>query len=344
MAEPTHGNAPAPAPAVAVALVAHNSGRYLAACLAALNAQSFRDFEILILDNGSTDGSIEALPPLPANARLIRLGANLGFAAANNRAAALTDAPLLALLNPDTVAAPDWLERLVAAARRHAEIAMFGSTQLQLADPGRYDGLGDVYHAAGVYWRGGYGRRVGGPLVSGEVFAPCAAAALYRRERFLAAGGFDERFFCYGEDVDLAFRLRLAGDRALQVADAVVRHAGAVTAGRYSDFSVYHGVRNRAWVFAKNMPAPLLWPLLPAHLLATLLLLLANIARGIGRPTLRGLRDALCALPEILRSRRAIQRGRRAPALDIARAMVWLPHLPMLRAPSSRALSRPAPD
>lgn len=326
-----------PALCVCVVVVAYNSGVHLQPCLDALQGQSFRDFEVILVDNGSSDGAVERLGPLPAHFRTLRLPENLGFAAANNRAAAATKAPWLALLNPDTMAAPDWLEKLVAAMRRHPGIAMFGSAQMKLDDPGIWDGLGDAYHAVGIPWRGGFGWRVAGSAPEGEVFGPCAAAALYRRDAFLAAGGFDERFFCYVEDVDLAFRLRLMGHRALQVADAVVRHAGSGTAGRTTDFTLYHSWRNRSWTFVKNMPGPLFWPLLPLHLVTLAVLLLGLWAlqgrqAGIA-PRWRGLVAAFGEWRPIWRSRRAVQRTRTASLCTIARAMTWWPLAAMRRAP-----------
>jgi GT2 family glycosyltransferase len=327
-------------PAICVIVVAYNAGRHLAACIASLQRQRWTDFEAIIVDNGSADGSIKALGPLPVPFRLLPLGANLGFAAANNRGAAASRSPWIALLNPDAVAAPDWLERLMAAARRHPEFVMFGSTQIQLADETRWDGLGDVYHASGIPWRGGFGQRVTGAAPEGEVFGPCAAAALYRRDAFEAAGGFDERFFCYVEDVDLAFRLRLQGHRALQVGSAVVRHAGSATTGRSSDFTLFHGWRNRSWAFVKNMPGPLFWPLLPLHvatLAGMLLLALLPGSRNRASSCWRGLRAAVAGLGPIWRSRREIQRRRRSPVARIAGAMSWSPLALLTR----RAMLRP---
>lgn len=321
------------APAVTVVLVAYNSDTYLARCLAALARQSFGDFDTLIIDNKSTDGSIEALPPLDARTRLVRMDRNLGFAAANNRAAELASTRWIAMLNPDALPDPDWLARLMAAVERFPDIVMFGSTQIRLDNPDRYDGVGDVYHASGVYWRGAYDWPVGSCARGGETFSPCAAAALYRRADYLATGGFDERFFCYGEDVDIAFRLRLQGHRALQVADAVVHHAGSASTGRYSRFTVYHSTRNRCWVFLKNMPAGLLWPLLPPFVVASLLLLLLSGLRGRGFAALHGIWDAIRGIPEMWRSRRSIQRQRRVPLAQIMAALSWSPWLPFCRSP-----------
>jgi GT2 family glycosyltransferase len=347
--DPVTAAATAVAPALSVLIVNYESGEDLRRCLAALAAQTRRDFEVVLVDNGSADGSLDRAlidcplaegddAPLPA-LRPVRAGTNLGFAAANNRAAALARAPLLALLNPDAFPAPGWLAALAEAASRHPDVAMFGSTQLLDADPDRLDGAGDVYHMSGLVWRGAGTVRPQDLPAEAETFAPCAAAALYRRAAFLDAGGFDERFFCYCEDIDLGFRLRLAGHRALQLADAVVRHKGSAASGRHSAFACYHGARNRLWTFVKNMPGPLLLPLLPAHGLITAVMLLASLRRGTLRPTLRGLYDGLVDLGPVLAARRSVQ-ARRVPWRRIARALTWSPQALLTRRPAlSRSLA-----
>ena len=143
--------------------------------------------------------------------------------------------------------------------------------------------------------------------------------------RFRAQGGFDERFFCFSEDVDLGFRIRLAGGRCLQVAGAVAHHLGSGSAGRRSDFSVSHGFRNRFWTFVKNMPGPLFWPLLPAHIVATSGMLVLAAARGRGGPAWRGLKEARAGLGAVWQARRQIQRSRQASVWQIARALAWSP-------------------
>ena len=313
--------------AVCVIVVAYNSGAHLGRCVAALARQERCDFEAIIFDNASPDGAVDKLGPLPPKFRVIKSTRNLGFAGGNNQAAAETQAPWLATLNPDAFPEPDWLARLLAAAERNPDVDMFGSTQLMAAKPGRLDGAGDVYHACGMHWRDLHGQPAASlpPAPEREAFAPCAAAALYRTSAFRAQDGFDERFFCFSEDVDLGFRIRLAGGRCLQVAGAVAHHLGSGSAGRGSDFSVSHGFRNRFWTFVKNMPGPLFWPLLPAHIVATLGMLVLAAARGRGGPAWRGLKEAWAGLGAVWQARRQIQRARRASVWQIARALAWSP-------------------
>jgi GT2 family glycosyltransferase len=307
---------------IAVVIVNWNGGDDLGACLQALARQERRPDRVLVVDNGSTDGSLErALPSLPS-AEPVRLGANVGFAAANNVAIRVcADCDAIALLNPDAFPEPSWLARLAAAADAHPECAAFASQLRSARDGDRLDGIGDVYHVSGLVWRDGHGA----PLRAGEepreVFSACAAAALYRRKELLEIGGFDERYFCYVEDVDAGFRLRLRGYRCLYVPDAIARHVGSATTGRGSAFSTYHGHRNLVWTFFKVMPWPLLVLYLPAHLALNVASVLWFAARGQGRAILKAKWDALRGLPAVLGERRRVQRERTIKARDLRDAM-----------------------
>jgi GT2 family glycosyltransferase len=312
---------------VSVIIVNFNGGPFLRRCLETLGDQTVSPQEILIVDNGSTDGSLTGIEDLPVVAfgrvRIVVPGCNLGFAAANNLAAREAAAPWIATLNPDAFPEPEWLAELMDATRRHPGTAMFGSTQLDAADARRLDGAGDVYHASGLVWRGHHGAPVDSLPPEGEVFAPCAAAALYRRDAFLDAGGFDESFFCYCEDVDLGFRLRLLGHSCVQVAGARVHHVGSAITGRRSAFATYHSTRNRIWMFVKNMPAVLLMPLMPVHAVLNALLLLRALLLGEAGAMLRGLRDALGGIGDVLASRRIVQARRVVSVTGLASRMDW---------------------
>lgn len=309
-------------PAFSVIVINWNGGEAVLACLAALAGQTFRDFEVIVVDNGSTDGSAAAIGECFPESRLLRLAANTGFAHANNEGARVARGRWLATLNNDAFAEPDWLERLNAATERHAAFDGFASCQVQAGAPHLLDGAGDTYHTSGVPWRAGFGQPVGAPWdAEREIFVPCACAAVYRRAAFEAAGGFDPAFFCYLEDVDLAFRMQLRGGRFMYVPDAVVRHVGSASTGRASAFARYHGHRNMVWCFVKNMPAPLLWKHLPGHLAINMASLLAFSLRGEGGPIWRAKWDALKGLPRVLAERRRIQGERVASAQDLERRM-----------------------
>jgi GT2 family glycosyltransferase len=311
---------------VTVVIVNYNGGEHLLRCLACLAGQETPPERIVLVDNGSTDGSATAVREWVARdgrlaTRLEQLDSsvNAGFAAANNRAIEDCTTEFVALLNPDAFPDRGWLTALVAAARQYPEAASFGSWQRLDGRPGLLDGVGDVYHISGVAWRDGHEKTAGERYEpDAEIFSACAAAALYRREAFLEVGGFDEDFFCYFEDVDLGFRLRLAGYAARSVAAAGVSHMGAAsTGGPRSNFAVYHGHRNLIWCFVKNMPFPLVLMLLPGHAALLLYDLALFTLRGCGAAVVAAKWHAVVGLPKFLGKRRAVQAMRRATCRDI---------------------------
>lgn len=307
-----------------VVVVNWNGEQFLERCLAALLVQTATPHEIILLDNASTDGSLEIARDFPA-VRVIALDQNTGFARGNNLVieSASMASEWFALINPDAFAAPRWLESLLAAAESNPEFDVFGSKLVNSADPTLLDGTGDAYHISGLMWRTAHGVSVSAMGDNDcEVFAPCAAAALYRRSVFEKVGGFDPDFFCYVEDVDLGFRLRLAGYRCLYVPKSVAHHVGSgTTGGQHSDFSVYHGHRNLVWTFVKNMPGVLFWLLLPLHVALNLVSILWFALRGQGAVILRAKRDALFGLPKMWRKRQQVQKVRVASIRNIWRVL-----------------------
>ena len=300
----------ASAPKISVIIVNYNGGEWLTRSVQSIADQSFTDFDCFIVDNGSGDGSIAALPKLDDRFTILELGENTGFARGNNIAAAKAQGEWIALLNPDAFARPDWLEKLLEATTIAPNVTMVGSTQYMALEPNIYDGVGDFYHVAGLAWRGKHGHSTNGHSPeTREVFGPCAAAALYDRETFQRLGGFDERFFCYHEDVDLAFRFRLAGGICIQKADAIVDHVSSGISGKASPFAVYHGTRNRIWTFVKCMPPLGLLIFGPAHIALNPLFLIWSLFRkGRAKPTWRGVRDGIRGLPEVWKDRKSVER------------------------------------
>lgn len=316
----------AEAPAVTVCVIAYNSGPTLRACLQGLQDQNFRDFETLVIDNASPDPGDSATAEAFPGVRVVKNAENLGFAGAGNQGARLARGRWYVLLNPDAWPEPDWLERLTDAAARHPAVRSFTSRQLAADAPGKLDGLGDVMSVFGIPYRGGYLNADTGQAREGEVFSPCGAAMMIDRALFLALGGFDEDFFCYGEDVDLGYRLQLAGEPTLLVPAATINHVGSASSGgRKSEFAVFHGTRNRFWVLFKNTPWPLLPLVVPLHLAA----LCAIYMRRENRPHIRliagAVRAAFAGAPKIFRSRARVQRLRTASFAQIAGAMTWNP-------------------
>jgi len=309
---------------VTVVIVNWNGERFLDRCLSALLTQTVIPNEIILVDNASSDASIEIMRQFPS-VRLLVQDQNLGFARGNNVAieAAADDSEWIALLNPDAFPDPGWLEALLSVARYHPAFDVFGGKLVNASDPALLDGVGDAYHMSGRVWRIGHGESIASFSEQAcEIFSPCAAAALYRRSALLEVGGFDEDFFCYVEDVDLGFRLRLAGHKALYVPDAVVHHVGsATTGGQHSDFAVYHGHRNLVWTFVKNMPGMLFWLLLPLHIVMNLATILWFALKGRRGVILQAKRDALLGLPKMWRNRKAIQSTRVATVCEIWRVL-----------------------
>ncbi len=319
---------------ISVVVVVYESGPTLTECLAALRAQDLRDFETILVDNASSGGEAQAAAQADPTLILLENAANLGFAAAVNQGAARARGQWLALLNPDAFAEPAWLARLVAAAESNPQVHAFASRQLLAEDPTRLDGLGDVMALPGFPFRGGYTHRDPGPVEAGWVFSACGGAMLIERALFLAIGGLDERLFCYCEDVDLGYRLRLIGEPTLLVPDAVVRHVGSASSGgRRSDFAVFHGTRNRFWVFVKDTPPVLFWLTLPLHILATVMLFITHAMNGEIRAPMRGLAAGLRNIDVALAARREVQATRTATSWDIASAMTWNPFNLFLRRP-----------
>lgn len=311
-------------PKVTVVIVNWNGERFLDRCLSALLAQTVIPNEIILVDNGSSDASLDIVRRYPL-VRVLERNENLGFARGNNVAiqAAAAESEWIALLNPDAFPAPRWLEALLSTVQDSPDLDVFGSKLVNAADPSVLDGAGDAYHMSGLVWRMGHGE----PVVHfseevREAFSPCAAAALYRRSALIQVGGFDEDFFCYVEDVDLGFRLRLAGYRCCYIPAAVVYHVGSgTTGGQHSDFALYHGHRNLVWTFVKDMPGMLFWLMLPLHVVMNLVTILWFASKGRGGVILRAKRDALLGLPKIWRKRRAVQSTRMATVHEMWRLM-----------------------
>ncbi|MGQ0699511.1 MAG: glycosyltransferase family 2 protein [Panacagrimonas sp.] len=328
---PPSGNA---TPRVRVLVVNHNAGPWLARCLESLRVQSIPDFEAVIVDNASADESRTVRIADP-RFRFLPQSANLGFAAANNLAARGAQTPWLALLNPDAMAQPDWLEHLLREVATHPDCDIFGSAQLRATDPDTLDGTGDCLSLYGLGWRSGYGHPRPASLPEGEVYGACGAAMMIRRSRFESLSGFEEKLFCYLEDSDLCFRARLQGSRVWQSSGAIVHHVGGASSGKASPFSLYQGNRNLIWLFFRCMPMPWL-PISLPFCLGFMLLRMMFLPVGLKQRAamLRGLWDGIRGCPGLLEDRRRIQASRSVSRIAVLR---WLSCNP-LDAPRRRCI------
>jgi GT2 family glycosyltransferase len=298
---------------VTVVIPNWNGRELLNRCLASLREQSFEDFDTIVVDNGSADGSVELVTRSFPEVRVLSLGENLGFSAAANAGIRASRSEYVTLLNNDTEAVPGWLGVLVAAADSHPEAGSFASKLVSLHDRRTLDGAGDTLRRSGLPYRLGHGERdLGQYEEPAYVFGACAAAALYRRGMLDEIGLFDEDFFAYCEDGDLSFRAQLAGYRCLYVPEAVVYHAGSASSGgKRSAFATRLGTRNGLSLLVKNLPGPLLMRSLPFVAAGQLSRLLVTAASGVWRPHLAGLAEAARLLPLMLRKREKIQNRRR---------------------------------
>lgn len=241
---------------VSVIIVSHNGIHLLGECLDALRAQSFRDFEVIVVDNGSTDGSVDFIREAYPEVKVIAMDKNTGFGGGNNAGIKEARGKYIALLNNDAVAHKDWLKALIEAAENSPEgYGMWASKTLLYDRRDIIDTAGHLIYPDGLNVGRGKGETATGRYqLEEEVFFPSSAAALYLKKMLDDIGLFDEDFFAYGDDTELGLRARLAGWKCLFVPTAVAYHKSSMTAGRYSAFKFYHVERNRIWVLLKCFP------------------------------------------------------------------------------------------
>jgi len=290
---------------VAVVIVNWNGKEYLEPCLRAVLAQTYHKMEVVVVDNGSTDGSAELVVERFPQVRLIRSSTNLGFAAGCNLGVTASTSEYIATLNPDTRSEPEWLKSLVQGMETDRRIGMCASLMLRMDQPNVVDSAGIALDGLGIAWDRLGGQPATEAAAAEAVFGPCAGAALYRREMWDALGGFDEDFFMYLEDVDLAWRAQTHGWRCLYVPSARVYHQHSAAAVEGSPFKNFLKARNKIWLITKNYPYPqfLLW--------APLILLYDLMAVGVACfkgnfSALRGRLAALCGLRRAIAKRQPV--------------------------------------
>lgn len=314
-------------PFFSIVIVNYNASDMLFKVMSALAQQTYKNFEVIVIDNNSQDDSWRAAENVPFPCRLVRLSNNIGFASANNLAVKNhVKGEWLFLLNPDAYPEPECLTAAEKNIKQISHVDCFSCVLINANQPAQLDGLGDAYHISGLHWRHSHGAPCGIiPKYPVEVFSACAAAAIYRTEAYRRLGGFDETYFAYSEDVDLGFRLRLTGGKSVLLPDAKVHHVGSGITGRASDFSIYHGHRNLTWTFIKNVPSPLILVLLPVHLLMIVYLGLFFAMSGRFRVYVRSKTDSFQQIRSLLARRKEIQRTRTCSCRGLLRMMSWWP-------------------
>jgi len=294
-----------------VIVVNWNGSRFLTPCLSALRAQTHPSYHVILVDNGSTDDSVALVRRDFPEVTVIQNDANLGFAAANNVGIRASRGEYIATVNNDTRVEPGWLAELTRSMDAHPSVGMCASKQLLTASPGTIDSAGICVDRAGLAWD-----RLGGEPDDArsdspqEVFGPCAAAALYRRTMLDQIGLFDESFFAYMEDVDLAWRARLAGWKCLYVPTARVYHTHSATGGEGSPFKLRLLGRNTVWTIVKNYPWPHCLIYSPVILAYQVLAVIYTLTLRRELNPLKGRLDALRGLRSLLKKRKAVQARR----------------------------------
>ena len=300
-------------PQLTVAVLSYDGRHLLEVILPSLAGQRFRDFEVVVVDNGSRDDTVSWLGESWPQAQVISLPENVGVTAALNVCAHAGQGELVALFNNDMELEPDCLGELVAALEEHPEAGWAAAKLRDFEQRELLDGAGDVFTWAATGGRRGHGEHDRGQYdTPGEIFGACGGAALYRRSVLRLVGDFDEDFFAFYEDVDWNLRAQLAGFSCRYVPTAVAYHMGSATIGRgLSDFTRYHLWRNTLWIIAKDLPAGALLRHAPQLALGQLVNLAVALRDRKLEIWLRVWRDALAGLPPVLRKRRRAQERRR---------------------------------
>lgn len=274
---------------VSVVIPNYNGISCLADCLKSLENQTMTDFETIVVDNGSKDGSQLAAKEAYPQIRLIPLDENEGFCRAVNVGIRAAKAPFVILLNNDTKAAPEFVEALYTEIRKIPNCFSCAAKMLQMAHPDRIDDAGDYYCALGWAFADGKDKPEQEYTKAKEIFASCGGAAIYRKEVFEQIGYFDERHFAYLEDIDVGYRAKLHGYVNRFAPKALVYHVGSGTSGsRYNEFKIHHSSRNSVYLIYKNMP---LWQIIlnsPFLLAGYLMKWLFFIKKGFGKEYAKG--------------------------------------------------------
>lgn len=296
-----------------VAVASYNGRHLLEVILPSLARQRFRDFEVFVVDDGSSDDSVSWLREHWPEAKVVALPHNGGVTAAMNVCARSGCGELLALFNNDLELDPDCLGELVAALRGHPEAGFAAAKLMDFNRRDTVDGAGDVFTWEATAGRRGHGERDRGQYDEPRaIFGACGGAAMYRRSVLEDVGPFDEDFFAFYEDVDWNLRAQLAGFSCRYVPTALVYHMGSATLGPgLTDFTRYHLWRNGLWIIAKDLPASAILRHGNRLLLGQLINFAVAVRDGKLDVWWRVWRDAMRGLPDALRKRRQVQSRRR---------------------------------
>ena len=241
---------------VTIVIPNYNGKHFMEPCLSSLSEQTYKDFHILVVDNASSDGSIEYMEENYPDIELIKLQKNYGFSKAVNIGIQHSRTPYVILLNNDTTVDTRYVEEMVKAIEKSSKIFSVSSKMIQMYHPELIDSAGDLYTLLGWGVCRGCGRPVSNYTKYDEIFTACAGAAIYRRSVFDEIGYFDENHFAYLEDIDIGYRARIYGYYNMYCPTALVYHVGSGTSGsKYNSFKVKLAARNNLYLNYKNIPA-----------------------------------------------------------------------------------------
>ena len=241
---------------VTIVIPNYNGKHFMEPCLSSLSEQTYKDFHILVVDNASSDGSIEYMEENYPDIELIKLQKNYGFSKAVNIGIQHSRTPYVILLNNDTTVDTRYVEEMVKAIEKSPKIFSVSSKMIQMYHPELIDSAGDLYTLLGWGVCRGCGRPISNYTKYDEIFTACAGAAIYRRSVFDDIGYFDENHFAYLEDIDIGYRARIYGYYNMYCPTALVYHVGSGTSGsKYNSFKVKLASRNNLYLNYKNMPA-----------------------------------------------------------------------------------------
>jgi GT2 family glycosyltransferase len=298
-------------PEMSVIIVNWNGRRFLDDCLDSLRRQRFRDFETILVDNGSSDGSSVYIRSFFPEVKLVALRENRGFAGGNIAGYELASGSTIVLLNNDTEADPAWLEELHRASVVHPNAGSFASKMLYFNARNRIENCGFDMGSFGATLELGRDELDGSQwATSRAVFGACGGAVAYRRSMLDRIGFLDPDFFMVYEDVDLSFRAQLYGYSCMYVPTAIVFHRYRASLGSGSARQVFYSQRNIEFVYFKNMPAALMIRSLPQRAIYEVGAALHSIASGSIVPFLRSKLNAISHLPSLWKKRRQVQQGK----------------------------------
>ena len=277
---------------VSVVIPNFNGIAFLDSVLASLEGQTLNNFEVILVDNGSTDGSCSFVTANYPWVHLIELSENFGFCGAVNAGIRAAKAPYVLLLNNDTEVKEDFVEEMLAAIRRHKNTFSCGARMVQYHDRDKLDDVGNYYCALGWSFARGRGKDIHAYETEDRIFSACAGAAIYRKKILEKIGYFDEEHFAYLEDTDIGYRARIYGYENWYAPKAIVYHVGSGTSGsRYNQFKTRYSSRNNIYLIYKNMPLLQIILNLPFLVAGFLVKFLFFAVKGMGKEYAAGIKN-----------------------------------------------------